>query len=81
MMPIPSLLVLSALLPAVFALAWSEGAIPKPTRNSSSTSVIEIAPGEVFDGGFARYDRGLGACNEQAEGSTSSTPFTTSHSK
>lgn len=58
----------SALLPAVLACKGYEGGVPTPTDHFSNGAVIEIGAGEVFDGGWAKYDRGSGACNGQTEG-------------
>ena len=55
-------------LPAVLACLGYEGGVPDPTDHISNSEVIEVAAGEVFDGGWAKYDRGSGACNEQSEG-------------
>lgn len=59
---------LSAFLPAALACKGWEGGVPTPTATHSNKKVIEVAAGEVFDGGWARYDRGKGACHDQAEG-------------
>lgn len=45
-----------------------ENAIPEATETITNSEPIYIASGEVFDGGFARYDRGSGYCQEQQEG-------------
>ena len=62
------LLASAALLPAVLACEGYEGGVPVPTDHFSNSAVIEIGAGEVFDGGWAKYDRGSGACNDQNEG-------------
>lgn len=59
---------LMALLPSALACLGYTGGLPKPTSTKTNSKVIEIAAGAVFDGGWAKYDRGSGACNEQAEG-------------
>lgn len=59
---------LSALLPAALACLGYEGGVPTPTSTKSNSAVIEVAAGAVFDGGWARYDRGSGACSGQTEG-------------
>ncbi len=38
------------------------GGLPTATGKVSSKAVIEVAAGEVFDGGWKKYDRGSGAC-------------------
>lgn len=58
----------SALLPAALACLGYEGGVPTPTDHVSSSSVIMVEAGEVFDGGWKKYDRGSGACKEQTEG-------------
>jgi pectate lyase len=44
------------------------GGVPKPTDHISKSKVIEVKAGEVFDGKWAKYDRGSGACKGQNEG-------------
>ncbi|KAK0213376.1 polysaccharide lyase family 3 protein [Desarmillaria ectypa] len=44
------------------------GGLPKATGTVSSKAVIEVAAGQVFDGGWKKYDRGSGACSGQSEG-------------
>ncbi|PBK73289.1 polysaccharide lyase family 3 protein [Armillaria solidipes] len=44
------------------------GGLPTATGTVSSKAVIEVAAGEVFDGGWKKYDRGSGACSGQSEG-------------
>ncbi|PKY04974.1 hypothetical protein P168DRAFT_267814 [Aspergillus campestris IBT 28561] len=56
------------LLPVVLACLGYEGGIPTPTAHHSNSAVIEIAAGEVFDAGWAKYDRGSGACKGSTEG-------------
>ncbi|ROT37289.1 putative pectate lyase F [Sodiomyces alkalinus F11] len=70
MLPIPRLALAALLvaLPASLACLGHEGGVPVATGHHSNPQVIEVAAGQVFDGGWARYDRGPGACNEQAEG-------------
>ena len=56
------------LLPIVLACLGYEGGIPTSTAHHSNSAVIEIAAGEVFDAGWAKYDRGSGACKGSTEG-------------
>ncbi|KAK0445812.1 polysaccharide lyase family 3 protein [Armillaria borealis] len=42
--------------------------LPTATGTVSSKAVIEVATGEVFDGGWKNYDRGSGACSGLSEG-------------
>lgn len=58
----------AALLPAALACLGYEGGVPTATSTKSNKAVIEVAAGKVFDGGWARYDRGSGACSGQSEG-------------
>lgn len=62
------LVALAALLPSVLACLGYTGGLPKATSTKTNSKVIVVAAGAVFDGGWAKYDRGSGACNEQAEG-------------
>ncbi|KAI1499845.1 putative pectate lyase F [Biscogniauxia marginata] len=62
------LLAAAPALPVALACLGYEGGIPAPTDHHSNSKVIEIAAGEVFDAGWAKYDRGSGACNGQSEG-------------
>ncbi|KAG8809408.1 hypothetical protein FRC17_003457, partial [Serendipita sp. 399] len=48
---------------------------PTATGTVTSSSVINVAAGQTFDGGNKRYDRGSGACNEQAEGGDADAVF------
>lgn len=59
---------LAALVPAALACNAYTGGVPTATSTKTNSKVIEVAAGTVFDGGWARYDRGSGACNDQAEG-------------
>lgn len=54
-------------LPAALACNGSNN-MPEATETISGSEPIEVGEGEVFDGAFARYDRGSGACGEQEEG-------------
>lgn len=65
---------LLAALPATLA-CLAQGGIPEATDHISLTEPTYIAPGEVFDAQFVRYDRGPGACNEQVEGGEADTVF------
>lgn len=54
-------------LPAALACN-GENSMPQATETISNSEPIYISSGEVFDGGFARYDRGSGYCQGQSEG-------------
>jgi hypothetical protein len=58
-------------LPAVLACNGYTGGLPKHTSTKSNSKVITVAAGQTFDCGWAKYDRGSGACNSQVEGGTS----------
>ena len=62
-------------LPAALACLGYEGGVPTPTKHISNSKVIEVAAGQVFDGGWAKYDRGSGACNDQNEGDSDDAVF------
>ncbi|KAL1311458.1 hypothetical protein AAFC00_004403 [Neodothiora populina] len=64
-----------ALLPAVFACNGYTGGVPKATSTKTSSKVIEVAAGQVYDGKWARYDRGSGACSGQSEGGSADAVF------
>lgn len=59
---------LMAILPSALACLGYTGGVPKATSTKTNSKVIEIAAGTTFDGGWARYDRGSGACGGQTEG-------------
>ncbi|KAL4892801.1 putative pectate lyase F [Aspergillus ambiguus] len=61
--------ILSIILPRAMACLGYEGGVPVPTAHYSNSKVIEIAAGQVFDAGWAKYDRGSGACSGDSEGS------------
>ncbi|KAI5898174.1 polysaccharide lyase family 3 protein [Schizophyllum commune H4-8] len=52
---------------AVACDAYNKG-LPTPTDHVTSSKVIEVKAGEVYDGGWKKFDRGSGACNGQKEG-------------
>lgn len=62
------LMSLMALLPSTLACLGYTGGLPTPTSTKTNSKVIEVAAGTTYDGGWAKYDRGSGACNEQVEG-------------
>ncbi|KXH68744.1 polysaccharide lyase family 3 [Colletotrichum salicis] len=45
-----------------------EGGLPKATSNKQISAPIYVKSGEVFDGGWAKYDRNPTSCREQVEG-------------
>lgn len=62
------LTLLIAAIPSTLACEAYEGGVPVPTATHSNSKVIEIAAGQTFDAGWAKYDRGSGACNGDSEG-------------
>ncbi|ROT35099.1 family 3 polysaccharide lyase [Sodiomyces alkalinus F11] len=64
-----------AALPSALACLGYTGGVPRATNTVSSNKVIEVRAGQVFDGQWQRFDRGTGACNEQAEGSSNDAVF------
>ncbi|KAH6892138.1 pectate lyase F [Thelonectria olida] len=57
-------LVAAALVPSTLACLGYEGGVPKATDTHSNSAYIEVKAGKVFDGKWARYDRGSGACGK-----------------
>lgn len=58
------LLALASALPVALACLGYEGGVPVATSSKSISSPITVKSGEVFDCGWARYDRGSGACGD-----------------
>lgn len=63
-------LLLVALLPIALACNGYTGGVPKATSTKTNNKVVTVKAGQTFDGKWARYDRGAGACNGQTEGGT-----------
>lgn len=61
-------------LPAALACLGYEGGVPTATASHSISAPITVAAGQTFDCGWARYDRGSGAC-EDGEGGDSDAVF------
>ena len=68
-------LVLIASLPVTLACLGYEGGVPTATGTTTSSKVIEVKAGQVYDGLWRRYDRGSGACTDQAEGGNTIRPY------
>ncbi|KAF2682918.1 polysaccharide lyase family 3 protein [Lentithecium fluviatile CBS 122367] len=66
---------LLAAFPSALACLGYTGGLPTPVGTKTNSKVIEIAAGAVYDGGWYKYDRGSGACNEQAEGGDADAVF------
>ncbi|KAF3119322.1 hypothetical protein TWF225_004971 [Orbilia oligospora] len=69
------LVALAAMLPSTLACLGYTGGVPKATTTKTNSKVIEVPAGTVYDGGWARFDRGSGACNGQAEGGDADAVF------
>ncbi|CBY01376.1 similar to pectate lyase [Plenodomus lingam JN3] len=65
----------SAFLPTALACLGHEGGVPKAVGTKTNSKVIEVKAGETFDGQWYRYDRGSGACSNQAEGGSADAVF------
>lgn len=48
---------------------------PVATETVVLQDAMYIMPGQIFDGGMKRYERPLGSCNEQAEGTDADAVF------
>jgi hypothetical protein len=59
---------LLAILPSAMACLGYTGGLPKATGTKTNSKVIEVKAGQTFDGKWAKYDRGSGACSGQSEG-------------
>ncbi|KAF2643650.1 pectate lyase F [Massarina eburnea CBS 473.64] len=70
-----SLISFVAFLPAALACnAYNQG-LPTAVGTKTNSAVITVAAGQTYDGAWYKYDRGSGACNEQAEGGDSDAVF------
>lgn len=68
------LLALASALPAALACLGYEGGVPVATASHSNSAPITVKSGQVYDCGWARYDRGSGACGD-GEGGDSDAVF------
>lgn len=68
------LLALASALPAALACLGYEGGVPVATASHSNSAPITVKSGQVYDCGWARYDRGSGACKD-GEGGDSDAVF------
>lgn len=64
------LLALLGALPAVLACGAHTGGVPKATRTQQLSKPIYVKSGQVYDGQWARFERGPSTCNQQGEGGT-----------
>lgn len=70
------LLAVLATAPTSLACLGHEGGVPTPTENVAISEPIYVKAGEIYDGGWRKYDRNPSTCQDQSEGgmSTTSTP-------
>lgn len=68
------LLALASSLPVALACLGYEGGVPVATASHSNSAPITVKSGQVYDCGWARYDRGSGACGD-GEGGDSDAVF------
>ncbi|KAK6221683.1 polysaccharide lyase family 3 [Colletotrichum tabaci] len=64
-----------AALPTGLACLGYTGGLPKATSNKAISAPIYVKSGEVFDGGWAKYDRNPTSCRSQQEGGEADTAF------
>lgn len=69
-----ALALLGAAPTALACLGW-EGGLPVPTSTKQISAPIYVKAGEVFDAGWAKYDRNPTSCKEQTEGGEKDTAF------
>lgn len=50
------------LLPTALACLGYEGVVHTPTTTKTNSKVTTVPAGIVYDGGWAKFDRGSGAC-------------------
>lgn len=62
-------------LPAARACLGYDGGLPEATETIQISEPIYVRSGEVFDAGWAKYDRNPSTCNEQVEGGEADTAF------
>ncbi|KAH6695765.1 pectin lyase fold/virulence factor [Plectosphaerella plurivora] len=61
--------------PAALACLGYEGGLPKHTGLVPLSEPIYVKNGEVYDGGWRKYDRNPSSCNSQQEGGEKDTAF------
>lgn len=65
------LFALLAAAPTSLACLGYEGGVPTPTENVALSEPIYVKAGEIYDGGWRKFDRNPSTCNEQDEGGIS----------
>jgi hypothetical protein len=68
-------LLAAASAPTALACLGYEGGVPKPTNNVPLKAPIYVKAGEVYDGGWQKFDRSPSTCNGQGEGGEKDTAF------
>lgn len=66
--PIFAAVAVLAALPTALGCLGYEGGLPTPTSTKKISAPIYVRAGQVFDGGWAKYDRSPTSCNGQQEG-------------
>jgi hypothetical protein len=68
---------LLAAAPTAFACLGYTGGVPKPTGNVALTAPIYVKAGQIYDGGWRKFDRNPSTCNGQNEGGDYASAFFT----
>ncbi|KAK4665402.1 hypothetical protein QC763_401490 [Podospora pseudopauciseta] len=68
-------LTLLATAPTALACLGYTGGLPKATGNVALTAPIYVKAGQVYDGGWRKFDRNPSSCNGQSEGGEKDTAF------
>ncbi|KAF2240180.1 polysaccharide lyase family 3 protein [Trematosphaeria pertusa] len=71
-----SILALAAGLPSALACLGYEGGLPVATGTTTVSAPIEVAAGQVYDGGWRKFQRTGYTCKNQEEGGTDKPPVT-----
>ena len=62
------LLALLSAAPTSLACLGYEGGVPTPTENVALSEPIFVKAGEIYDGGWRKFDRNPSTCQDQKEG-------------
>ena len=65
------LVALLAAAPTTLACLGYEGGVPTPTENVALSEPIYVKAGEIYDGGWRKFDRNPSTCQDQKEGGMS----------
>lgn len=63
-----AVLALLGALPVTFACEAHTGGVPVATSTKQLSEPIYVKAGEVYDGGWAKFDRSPSSCSDQGEG-------------